>query len=137
VLAPIVDHADDARLATASRRSCVSSPARRRTDVAILSGRSLAISSELFAFPTARPRDRQPRAGDPRRRRSLDADEQRTFDQLELLGAQAVEAAGEGAWLEYKPASVVVHTRLADPELGRAAVDTVTCGCRPMIDGAQ
>jgi trehalose 6-phosphate phosphatase len=66
----------------------------------------------------------------------LDHDERYTLDQLEILGAKAVEAAGDGAWLEHKPASVVVHVRSADPELAEPAIDAVT-NLAGMIDGAE
>jgi trehalose 6-phosphate phosphatase len=135
VLAPIVHHADDARLAPGVHGAITRLAGR--TDVAILSGRSLGDLERLFAFPARvhviGSHGLEIRGADGV---ALDADEQRTFDQLELLGRKTVEAAGDGAWLEYKPASVVVHTRAADPELAQAAVDTVT-RLAAMIDGAQ
>lgn len=120
VLAPIVDHADHARLADG-----VEALLRQLTEqacVAVVSGRSLRNLRELFAFP-----ERVHVIGSHGLERgdaaplSLDAAEERTLGELAALGAAAVLTAGEGAWLERKPASVVLHTRLADPELGRAA----------------
>ena len=114
VLAPIVEHADDAALTPGVLPALTR--LADRTEVAILSGRSLDSLERVFAFPASlhvigshglEDRDAGPV--------ELDDDEQYTFDQLEILGNKTVEAAGDGAWLEYKPASVVVHTRAANP----------------------
>jgi trehalose-phosphatase len=135
VLAPIVEHTDDSRLLPGTTAAL--SALARRTTVAILSGRSLESLERLFAFPAGlqvigshglEVRDAGPI--------ELDDDERYTIDQLELLGTKAVEAAGDGAWLEYKPASVVAHIRLADPALADPALDALTNLAR-MIDGAQ
>jgi trehalose 6-phosphate phosphatase len=135
VLAPIVQHADAARLSPGVHGALARLAVR--TDVAILSGRSLADLERLFAFPEGihviGSHGLEVRGDDGV---ALDADEQYTFDQLEVLGRKTVEAAGDGAWLEYKPASVVVHTRTADPELAERAVDAVI-RLAAMIDGAQ
>ena len=66
----------------------------------------------------------------------LDDDERYTFDQLEIIATRGADAAGDGAWLEYKPASVVLHTREADDQRAAPAVQAVTNLGR-MIDGAQ
>ncbi|MDM8083451.1 trehalose-phosphatase [Cellulomonas cellasea] len=44
-------------------------------------------------------------------------------DRLAALGAEAAAVARgrEGVWVETKPTAVVVHTRLADPEVAQAA----------------
>jgi trehalose-phosphatase len=135
VLSPIVEHADDARLTSGTLDALVALSAR--SEVAILSGRSLESLDRLFGFPAElhvigshglEDRDAGPI--------ELDDDERYTFEQLEILGTKAVEAAGSGAWLEYKPASVVVHTRSADPAPAAAAVDALT-RLAGMIDGAQ
>lgn len=135
VLAPIVDHADDARLTDGVRDALAR--LGMRTEVAILSGRSLGDLERQFAFPSGLhvigSHGLEERgAGDV----VLDADERYTFDQLEILATKAVEAAGEGAWLEYKPASVVVHTRNAEPERVGPALEALT-RLASMIDGAQ
>jgi trehalose 6-phosphate phosphatase len=135
VLAPIVEHADDARLTDGVGDALAA--LGRRTSVAILSGRSLADLERLFGFAdglhVVGSHGLEERgAGDV----ELTDDEQYTFDQLELLGHKTVEAAGDGAWLEHKPASVVVHTRSADPELAAPALDAVR-RLAGMIDGAQ
>ncbi len=135
VLAPIVEHADDARL-TRGVGSGLSELAERAT-VAIVSGRSLESLERLFDFApelhVIGSHGLEVRGSEPM---ELDADERYTFDQLEILGTRAVQASGDGAWLEYKPASVVLHTRSADPELAQPAVEAVSNLAR-MIDGAQ
>lgn len=122
VLAPIVDHADGARLGDG-----VAALLDRLTEqacLAVVSGRSLRNLRELFDFPervhVIGSHGLEHGDGAPLR---LDAAEERTLGELAALGAAAVITAGEGAWLERKPASVVLHVRLADPEAGRAAVD--------------
>lgn len=135
VLAPITAHADEAAVDPAVHRSIDRLSAR--TAVVIVSGRSLADLEERFAFPAGvrviGSHGLESRGDDDV---VLDGDEQRTFDRLESLGLSAVEAAGDGAWLEHKPASVVVHTRLADPELAGQALETVV-RLAETIDGAQ
>ena len=135
VLAPIVEHADQSALSPGVVDSLTA--LGHVTSVAILSGRSLASLERLFAFPADAhvigSHGLEERGADPMH---LDDDERYTFDQLEILGAKAVEAAGDGAWLEYKPASVVLHTRSADPSQSQPAVEAVSNLAR-MIDGAQ
>jgi len=135
VLAPIVEHADDAGLSDGVHDALAR--LAERTEVAIVSGRSLGDLERLFAFPAAvhviGSHGLEIRGDD---RVVLDDDEQATFDQLELLGRKTVEAAGDGAWLEYKPASVVVHTRRADAAASAPAIEAVT-RLAGMVDGAQ
>ena len=135
VLAPLVDHADDSRLLPGIHEALTS--LARATTVAVVSGRALESLERLFEFPSElhvigshglEVRGEAPPA--------LDDDEQYTFEQLEVIGSRGVTAAGEGAWLEYKPASVVLHTRKAEPSLASRAVDAVT-NLATMIDGAQ
>ncbi len=135
VLAPIVEHADDARLTPGLGEALTA--LAKCTTVAILSGRALDSLERLFDFPpelhVIGSHGLEIRGSEPM---ELDDDEQYTFDQLEILGTRAAQAAGDGAWLEYKPASVVLHTRSADPALAQPAVDAVSDLAR-MIDGAQ
>ncbi len=122
VLAPIVDHADDARLGDGVE--ALLSRLAAQACVAVVSGRSLRSLRELFALPERVHviGSHGLESGDAAPLR-LDAAEERTLAELAALGAVAVLTAGEGAWLERKPASVVLHTRLADPELGRSATE--------------
>jgi trehalose-phosphatase len=135
VLAPLVDHADDSELLPGTNDSLAI--LAERTEVAIISGRAVESLERLFSFPAAVHvigshglEERGAQAP------TLDDDEQYTFDQLEIIATRGVEAAGDGAWLEYKPASVVLHTREANAELAAPAVDAVT-NLATMIDGAQ
>ena len=135
VLAPLVDHADEAALLPGVRDGLTALAAR--TAVAIVSGRALESLERLFAFPVELhvigSNGLEVRGGDEP---VLDDDEQYTFDQLEIIGTRGVDAAGQGAWLEYKPASVVLHTRKAEPGLAVLAIAAVT-NLAGMIDGAQ
>lgn len=135
VLAPLVGHASDARLSAGVHASL--ERLAEQTTVAILSGRSLGDLERLFEFPAGvhviGSHGLEVRGDDGV---TLGADEQYTFDQLEVLGRKTVEAAGDGAWLEYKPASVVVHTRAADPSLAATATEAVS-RLAALIDGAQ
>ena len=135
VLAPLVGHADDARLSPGVHE-LLSSLAGRAT-VGIMSGRAVESLERLFEGPAdlhvfgSHGLEERGEEAAP-----LDDDEQYTFDQLEIIAARGVDAAGEGAWLEYKPASVVLHTREADADRSAPVVEAVTNLAR-MIDGAQ
>lgn len=135
VLAPLVDHADEAELQPGVPEGLAA--LATRTDVAIVSGRALESLDRLFAFPpelhVIGSHGLEVRGhAEP----TLDDDEQYTFDQLEIIGTRGVDAAGPGAWLEYKPASVVLHTRAAELRLAEPAIEAVT-NLAQMIDGAQ
>lgn len=136
VVAPIVQHADDSALLPSVRDWLVK--LTTHTEVAILSGRSLDSLERLFHFPAklhvigSHGLEVRGGAGPMQ----LDDHEQHRIDRLVILGTKAVEAAGAGAWLEHKPASVVLHTRAADPALAERAVDALT-QLATMIDGTQ
>jgi trehalose-phosphatase len=135
VLAPLVGHADDAELLHGVHAALAA--LAERSSVAILSGRAVESLERLFAFPAGLDvigsHGLEVRgAVSPR----LDDDEQYTFDQLEIIATRGAEAAGDGAWVEYKPASVVLHTREAESALAEPAVRAVTNLART-IDGAQ
>jgi len=135
VLAPLVDHADDAELLDGVRDGLAALAGL--TAVAIVSGHSLERLDRLFDFPAEfdviGSHGLEVRSDEAP---VLDDDEQYTFDQLEIIASRGVTAAGDGAWLEYRPASVVLHTHQADAGLAVPAVDAVTNLAR-MIDGAQ
>ena len=135
VLGPVVDHADHAGLPPGVRDGLAA--LGERTMVGIVSGRSLESLERSFGFPdqvhVIGSHGLEVRGdGAP----VLDDDEQYTYDQLEIIATRGVGAAGDGAWLEYTPASVVLHTREADSSLAAPAVEAVTNLAR-MIDGAQ
>lgn len=135
VLAPIVEHADDATLTPGVGANLAS--LATGACVAILSGRALESLERLFAFPpelhVIGSHGLEVRGSEAP---ALDDDERFVFEQLEILATRAADAAGEGAWLEYKPASVVLHTRSADRALAEPAVEAVS-NLATMISGAQ
>ena len=134
VLAPIVEKADHATLSPGVIDELERLAMRAR--VVIVSGRSVG-DLDRFSFPPTLEvvgSHGLERRGMPPL--ALDDDEQYTFEQLELLATRAVDAAGDGAWLEYKPASVVIHVREADRELADRAIAAVE-NLANMIDGAH
>lgn len=135
VLAPLVGHADDSRLSP-DVHELLSTLASSAT-VGIVSGRAVESLERLFAFPAdlhvfgSHGLEERGEPAPP-----LDDDEQYTFEQLEIIATRGADAAGDGAWIEYKPASVVLHTREADADRSGPAVEAVANLAR-MIDGAQ
>jgi len=134
VLAPIVEKAQDAALSPGVLDEIERLAMRAR--IVIVSGRSVG-DLDRFSFPPTLEvvgSHGLERRGMPPL--ALDDDEQYTFEQLELLATRAVDAAGSGAWLEYKPASVVIHVREADRGLADRAIAAVE-NLANMIDGAH
>jgi len=123
VLAPLTDHADDSVLTAGIGADLARLAACDDVTVAILSGRSLDGLAQ-FGFDVGI--EVSGSYGSERRGREgielteSEADRLRAID--ELL-SEAAERAGDGAWVERKPASVVVHVREADPELATSALD--------------
>lgn len=135
VLAPIVARADEAQLTPGVAE--VLRELTGLTSVAVVSGRSLADLDRLFGIPEGihvigshglEERGRAPLA--------LDQVERERLDRLMDLAEQAASAAGAGAWVEHKPASVVLHVREADPALGGAAVERLG-ELASTVDGAH
>jgi trehalose-phosphatase len=121
VLAPIVAHADDAELLPGMLEA-VHELALRVT-VAVVSGRSIG-DLERFGFPDHV--EVFGLHGMERTGRSLELaeHERERLARLHALAAEAADRAGEGAWVEVKPASVVLHVREASPADGaRSAAD--------------
>lgn len=130
VLAPLVDHVADSSLSDGVDRAL--GVLVDHTPVALLSGRSLDSLAELLDFPPGLyvigSHGLEVHGGD---RLALSADEQDVYAELARLGAVAVARCGDGAWLERKPASVVLHTRLADgPEVTDAIGALVAAAVR-------
>lgn len=122
VLAPIVAHADDAVLSPGVGDALAQLSHADDTTVAVLSGRSLA---GLAQFELAESVEVLGSYGSERRGRSgasLSAEQTALLGDVAVLAADAVETAGDGAWVEHKPASVVVHVREADADLGATAL---------------
>lgn len=112
VLAPLVDHVADSSLSDGvddALRVLV-----RHTPVALLSGRSLESLAQLLEFPPGLfvigSHGLEEHGNE---RLALTSDEQDVYAELARLGGEAAAESGEGAWVEHKPASVVLHTRMA------------------------
>lgn len=125
VLAPLVDHAADSRLTEGVAAAISAISALSEVTVAVVSGRSLA-GLEQFAFPgdvivigshgmQTRDQPMEP----------LDDVEQRRLAELDTAMAGAAAIAGDGAWIERKPASLVLHVRTAAPDRASAAIDAL------------
>jgi trehalose-phosphatase len=119
VLAPIVAHADDARLLPGVLD--VVTELAGLTPVAIVSGRSVEDLTR-FGFPDhiqvfgthgLERRDEPVELGEHERHR---------HERLARLAADAADQAGDGAWVEVKPAGVVLHIREAPPDTSAASV---------------
>ncbi len=133
VLAPIVAHADDARLLTGMGAAVSAVAALDGVHVAVVSGRSLAGLAQ-FGFGDdvdvigshgMETRD-QPMA-------PLSADETARLAVLDDAATAAASQAGDGAWVERKPASVVLHVRQADDAAGDAAL----AGLDELVEGVE
>lgn len=142
VLAPLVDHADDSRLLDGigdALRDLSSSPpdAAEAVDlgVAVLSGRSLD-GLEQFEFPPAvivvGSYGGERRGSEPA---PLDDAESERLAALEAAATEACLVAGDGAWVEHKPTSVVLHVRTADPLSGQRALDSLA-DAQTSVDGS-
>jgi len=123
VLAPLVDHADDALLIDGVAESIGTLARHGHVHIAIVSGRAVD-DLHRFGFDSrvalvgshGMESDRQPM-------RPLDEVEHDRLAELTVLANRAIQQAGEGAWVETKPASVAVHIRQADPVTGAEALD--------------
>jgi trehalose 6-phosphate phosphatase len=125
VLAPIVAHADQARLLPGMAE--ILSELGSRTPIAVISGRALADLETLYRFP---PQVEVIGSHGLESRLhpdlSLDPPEEALLRELRICVQGAVEQAGPGAWCEHKPASVVLHTRTAPRESAEwAMVDLI------------
>ncbi len=122
VLAPIVDHADDAALLAGMGAAVSAVAALDDVFVAVVSGRSLAGLAQ-FAFGDdvemigSHGMETRDHPMEP-----LTDDERTLLDDLDGAAVSAAERAGAGAWVERKPASVVLHVRQADDSSGAIAL---------------
>jgi trehalose-phosphatase len=122
VLAPIVAHADDATLLAGMADAIGEVAAVDGLRVAVVSGRSLA---GLAQFGFGDEVDMIGSHGMETRDRPmtpLDAGERSRLDRLEAAATAAATRAGDGAWVEHKPASVVLHVREADADAATSAL---------------
>ena len=114
VLAPIVDHADDAVLLAGMGATVSAVAALDDVFVAVVSGRSLAGLAqfgfgddvEMIGSHGMETRDHP--------MEPLTAEERALLGDLDAAAVVAADRAGAGAWVERKPASVVLHVRQAD-----------------------
>jgi trehalose 6-phosphate phosphatase len=114
VLAPIVEHADDATLLPGVLDAVVALSAR--TPVAVVSGRRL---EDLLAFGFTPPIDVFGTHGLERHgadELELAPHERHRHDRLRAIAEEAAALAGDGAWVEIKRAGVVLHVREVAPE---------------------
>ncbi len=134
VLAPIVAHADDAQLLPGMLDAVA--VLATRTTVAIVSGRTVE-DLERFGFPDhveVFGLHGMERSGE--RAVELAEHEQERLGRLVALAAEAADRAGDGAWVEIKPASVVLHTRQAPAEEAARSAAELREQARD-VDGAQ
>lgn len=124
VLAPIVPHAADAELLPGVLEAV--GALAQRTAVAIVSGRALGDLGrfgfpddvEMFGLHGLQRRDEG--------ELELGDHEQARLDRLTTLATDAAARAGDGAWVELKPAGVVLHVREAHPAAGARSADELT-----------
>ncbi len=122
VLAPLTDHADDSVLNAGVGEDLTRLSDANDVTVAILSGRSL---DGLAQFEFADAIIVAGSYGGERRGAAIEElspDERSLLEALDALAVDAADLAGEGAWVERKPTSVVIHVREADPDLGARAI---------------
>jgi trehalose 6-phosphate phosphatase len=135
VLAPIVDHADDAALLAGMGAAVSAVAALDDVFVAVVSGRSL-IGLAQFGFGDdvemigSHGMETRDHPMEP-----LTEDERRLLADLDGAAVTAAERAGVGAWVERKPASVVLHVRQADDSAGTIALAELADAAR-RLDGA-
>ena len=135
VLAPLVDHADDAVLLPGIGPAVSAVAALDAVHVAVVSGRSLDGLTRFGFGPDVQVIGSH---GMETRDRAMMPLDDRETARLTVLDALAVDAggeAGDGAWVERKPASVVLHVRRAEPGRGRRALSRLEAHARE-VDGA-
>jgi trehalose-phosphatase len=123
VLAPIVAHAADAQLLPGVLDAV--GELAQLTPVAVVSGRSMEDLSrfgfpdhvEMFGTHGLERRDDRPV--------ELGQHEQRRYERLARIAADAADQAGDGAWVEVKPAGVVLHVREVPPDRSEASLAEV------------
>ncbi len=135
VLAPIVAHADDATLLAGMAAAVSAVATLDAVHVAVVSGRSLdglaqfGFGNDVHVIGSHGMESRD----EPMT--PLTAGEQARLALLTAAAGAAEERAGEGAWVEHKPASVVLHVRQADDAAGEVALTRLSEAVEA-IDGA-
>jgi trehalose 6-phosphate phosphatase len=122
VLAPLVEHADDAVLLEGMSEAISALAQLKDVHVAVVSGRSIAGLAQ-FNFGTdveligSHGMETRDLAMAP-----LTDHERELLVVLDAAAVDAAEQAGPGAWIERKPASVTLHVRQANDAAGTAAI---------------
>ena len=130
VLAPIVGHADDAALLDGMSDAVLRVARLGDVHVAVVSGRSLA-GLEQFGFGDhvavigSHGMETRGLPMSP-----LTDDERALLRSIDEAASAAAERAGDGAWVERKPASVVLHVRQADEAAGPHALAELAAAVR-------
>jgi len=135
VLAPLVDHADDAELLDGMSDAVSAVAVLESVHVAVVSGRSLEGLVRFGFGPDVRVIGSHGMEVRDRAMVPLDAIETDRLASLDALAVVAAARAGDGAWVERKPASVVLHVRRADPERGHRALSELGSRSRT-VEGA-
>jgi trehalose-phosphatase len=125
VLAPIVSHATQARLSPGVAESLKVLAHTSSVDVAVVSGRSLDGLRQFEVDPavTVVGSHGAEVRGDPPP--TLTARQEELLTRLTRLAHRSAADAGEGAWVELKPTSVVLHVRQAPPATAERARDAL------------
>jgi trehalose-phosphatase len=135
VLAPIVDHADDATLLAGMSVAVSAVAALDDVVVAVVSGRSLAGLAQFGFGDDVHMIGSHGMESRGESMAPLSEKEQATLALLDDAVTASAQRAGVGAWVERKPASVVLHVRQADDTAGDAALVEVADHAE-RIDGA-
>jgi len=122
VLAPLVAHPDQSRLTPLVATALTTLAERIDVDVAVVSGRSLDGLARFGFAPSIAVVGSHGAESAGRSSPALSPAETARLSELSTLAEQAASSAGPGAWVEHKPASVVLHVRGAEP--GPAEVAT-------------
>jgi trehalose 6-phosphate phosphatase len=135
VLAPLVDHADDAALLPGIGEAVSAAAALDAVRLAVVSGRSVEGLSQFGFGPDVHVIGSHGMETRDQAMTPLDAEEAGRLAELDALALDAAGEAGDGAWVERKPASVVLHVRRAAPDRGRRALSALEERAR-QVDGA-
>jgi trehalose-phosphatase len=122
VLAPIVAHADDATLLAGMEAAVSAVAALDDVHVAVVSGRSLAGLAQFGFGDDVRVIGSHGMEARGHPMAPLTTAERDRMARLNEAALAAAGRAGQGAWVEHKPASVVLHIREADSEAGPHAL---------------
>lgn len=134
VLAPIVAHASEARLLEGVSEALSALEDDEQIHIAVVSGRSIA-DLDRFGFSPGIALIGS--HGMETRGHSMPRLSQQEVDrlaELSKLTTIAAAEAGKGAWVETKPASVVLHVREADAITGESAIQSLRVAATA-IDG--